>query len=136
MAFKNQVMKIIFLAFFSFLGSVLHAQGNLQFNQVIRVVEVLQTVPTGKVWKVESYLENELINSNSSSSSCTSSTIHRPLIINNGFYYFIGDVAWGSTNSLQMMNHNKFPIWLKSGDQIRTTCSSDFASVIEFNIVP
>ncbi len=129
-------MKKILLSTFLLLSNLACAQGNLQFNQVIRVVEVLQTVPTGKVWKVESYLENELINSNSSSSSCTSSTIHRPLIINNGFYYFIGDVAWGSTNSLQMMNHNKFPIWLKSGDQIRTTCSSDFASVIEFNIVP
>ena len=54
MGFKNQVIKIIFLAFFSFLGSVIHGQGNLQFNQVIRVVEVLQTVPTGKVWKIES----------------------------------------------------------------------------------
>ena len=129
-------MKKILLSTFLLLSNLACAQGNLQFNQVIRVVEVLQTVPTGKVWKVESYLENELINSNSSSSSCTSSTIHRPLIINNGFYYFIGDVAWGSTNSLQMMNHNKFPIWLKSGDQIRTACSSDFASVIEFNIVP
>lgn len=129
-------MKKILLSTFLLLSNLACAQGNLQFNQIIRVVEVLQTVPTGKVWKVESYLENELINSNSSSSSCTSSTIHRPLIINNGFYYFVGDVAWGSTNSLQMMNHNKFPIWLKSGDQIRTTCSSDFASVIEFNIVP
>ena len=119
-----------------FLYTGAFTQGNLQFNQVIRVVEVLQTVPAGKVWKVESYLESELINSNSSSSSCTSNTIHRPLIINNGFYYFVGDVAWGSTNSLQMMNHNKFPIWLKTGDQIRTTCSSDFASVIEFNILP
>ena len=129
-------MKKILLSTFLLLSNLACAQGNLQFNQIIRAVEVLQTVPTGKVWKVESYLENELINSNSSSSSCTSSTIHRPLIINNGFYYFVGDVAWGSTNSLQMMNHNKFPIWLKSGDQIRTTCSSDFASVIEFNIVP
>ena len=129
-------MKKILLSTFLLLSNLACAQGNLQFNQVIRVVEVLQTVPAGKVWKVESYLESELINSNSSSSSCTSSTIHRPLIINNGFYYFVGDVAWGSTNSLQMMNHNKFPIWLKSGDQIRTTCSSDFASVIEFNIVP
>ena len=129
-------MKLVICLISFFLSFGYNAQGNLQFNQVIRVVEVLQTVPAGKVWKVESYLESELINSNSSSSSCTSSTIHRPLIINNGFYYFVGDVAWGSTNSLQMMNHNKFPIWLKSGDQIRTTCSSDFASVIEFNIVP
>jgi len=129
-------MKLVICLISFFLSFGYNAQGNLQFNQVIRVVEVLQTVPAGKVWKVESYLESELINSNSSSSSCTSSTIHRPLIINNGFYYFVGDVAWGSTNSLQMMNHNKFPIWLKSGDQIRTTCSSDFASVIEFNIIP
>lgn len=129
-------MKLVTCLISFFLSFGYNAQGNLQFNQVIRVVEVLQTVPAGKVWKVESYLESELINSNSSSSSCTSSTIHRPLIINNGFYYFVGDVAWGATNSLQMMNHNKFPIWLKTGDQIRTTCSSDFASVIEFNIIP
>ena len=36
----------------------LKAQGNLQFNQV-KLVTALETVPVGKVWKVESALSGE-----------------------------------------------------------------------------
>jgi hypothetical protein len=57
-------------------------------------------------------------------------------VINNNNYYFFGNMATASSGANYVTTGNKLPIWLKPGDQIRTVCSSDFASVIEFNIVP
>jgi hypothetical protein len=47
-------MKIYYLSLFIlFLSFSTKAQGNLQFNRVI-ILSSLQTVPAGKVWKIES----------------------------------------------------------------------------------
>jgi hypothetical protein len=47
-------MKILILSFFLVLCSLLYSQGNLQFNQVKLVGDAPLTVPTEKVWKIES----------------------------------------------------------------------------------
>lgn len=114
----------------------LNAQGNLQFNQIVSVNNTNLTVPAGKVWKVEAYSQSEVTFNPSYSSGCINSNYHRPLVINNFNYYFFGDMATANSGANYICSGNKLPIWLKAGDQIRTTCSSDFASVIEFNIVP
>ena len=44
---------IVVTAFFAVLYA--YAQGNLQFNQV-KLVSTVETVPAGKVWKLENYL--------------------------------------------------------------------------------
>ena len=44
-----------FLLFALFLSKFGFSQGNLQFNQV-KLVSTIETVPAGKVWKVENYL--------------------------------------------------------------------------------
>ena len=113
-----------------------HAQGNLQFNQIVTVGTTSLTVPAGKVWKVESYTESEVTFNSNYSSGCVNSNYHRPLVINNNNYYFFGNMATASSGANYITTGNKLPIWLKPGDQIRTVCSSDFASVIEFNVVP
>jgi len=112
------------------------AQGHLQFNQIVTVGTTSLTVPAGKVWKVESYSESEVTFNSNYSSGCVNSNYHRPLVINNNNYYFFGNLATASSGANYVTTGNKLPIWLKPGDQIRTVCSSDFASVIEFNIVP
>ena len=129
-------MKYSIIITFLFALNNLYSQGNLQFNQVLRVSNTPQTVPVGKVWKVESYLENEGDNSSNYATGCSNLGYHRPLTINNYNYYFVGSIAWGNTAYVQIANANKLPIWLKAGDVIKTTCIQDFASVIEFNIVP
>ncbi len=45
-------MKFYFLVAFALLALSAGAQGTLQFNQVKLVSSTLETVPTGKVWKV------------------------------------------------------------------------------------
>ena len=112
------------------------AQGNLQFNQIVTVGTTSLSVPAGKVWKVESYTESEVTFNSNYSAGCVNSNYHRPLVINNNNYYFFGNMATASSGANYITTGNKLPIWLKPGDQIRTVCSSDFASVIEFNVVP
>jgi hypothetical protein len=126
---------VLFVFAFTVVG-LFHAQGNLQFNQIVTVGTTSLTVPAGKVWKVESYSESEVTFNSNYSSGCVNSNYHRPLVINNNNYYFFGNLATASSGANYVTTGNKLPIWLKPGDQIRTVCSSDFASVIEFNIVP
>jgi hypothetical protein len=126
---------LLFVFAFTVVG-LFHAQGNLQFNQIVTVGTTSLTVPAGKVWKVESYSESEVTFNSNYSSGCVNSNYHRPLVINNNNYYFFGNLATASSGANYVTTGNKLPIWLKPGDQIRTVCSSDFASVIEFNIVP
>jgi hypothetical protein len=126
---------LLFVLAFTVVG-LFHAQGNLQFNQIVTVGTTSLTVPAGKVWKVESYTESEVTFNSNYSSGCVNSNYHRPLVINNNNYYFFGNMATASSGANYITTGNKLPIWLKPGDQIRTVCSSDFASVIEFNVVP
>lgn len=126
---------LLFVLTYTVVG-LFHAQGNLQFNQIVTVGTTSLTVPAGKVWKVESYSESEVTFNSNYSSGCVNTNYHRPLVINNNNYYFFGNLATASSGANYVTTGNKLPIWLKPGDQIRTVCSSDFASVIEFNIVP
>ena len=50
-------MKKLLLFTFLILSNLACAQGNLQFNQV-QLVTSLETVPVGKVWKIESVIYN------------------------------------------------------------------------------
>ena len=47
-------MKTLFFLILLLLSSIAYSQGNLQFNQVKLIGDSPQTVPTGKVWKIES----------------------------------------------------------------------------------
>jgi hypothetical protein len=125
-------MKILILSFFLLPFSFLFSQGNLQFNQVLTYGGTLNaglistnngnyqysspayTVPSGKVWKIESVMS---VNS-----------IH--MIVNN---LAVGNMGSGQSPT--------FPLWLKAGDVLRFAYSSSsantyFFSGIEFNIIP
>ena len=132
-------MKIIILslrhtlctALFVALNSLLYSQGNLQFNQVLTYGGTLNagsvsanntnytygspayTVPSGKVWKIESAM--------SSGGSA--------LLVNN---LYAGSIS----SSISMS-----PLWLKAGDILRCAGNANsaytyFFSIIEFNIIP
>ncbi len=130
-------MKKFLLSFIFVLGTFLtFSQGNLQFNQVLTIREVATTVPAGKVWKVESYQQATIsVTSSGAISTCADLTRTRPYTIDGYLYYDIGNVASGSGGYI-VIAQNQFPIWLKEGQIINTTCPNDFLSIIEFNIVP
>jgi hypothetical protein len=128
-------MKIFFFFITLSFTSLAYSQGNLQFNQVLTYVQShtltscgssicswtgsTYTVPAGKVWKVENFIQ-----SGASPAS---------MLINS-----VCDVS--SINGL--------PLWLKAGDQIhmRRVCASNpyancagggsfLLSILEFNVV-
>ncbi len=115
-------------------------QGNLQFNQVLTftgsigvtgptgVTSPIQTVPAGKVWKIEHVGGSA---TNQSSSNCRFG-----IQINSG----ISMVYWHT-----LVDQNICPIWMKTSDNLQfyyynpggtaQSCSYTI-SVVEFNIIP
>jgi hypothetical protein len=127
--------KLLFIAIY-FVSLQLSAQGNLQFNQVIKVVNVNQTVPAGKVWKVESYHQETVgISTNMPTTGCGDLSRPRPYFVDNTMYYHLNGIGNGNSNFASSAT-NEFPLWLGAGQFIRTSCPQDFLSIIEFNIVP
>jgi hypothetical protein len=128
-------MKNILLIFALALSTVSFGQGNLQFNQVIKVVDVNQVVPAGKVWKVESYHQQTVgISTNMPTTGCGDLSRPRPYYVDNLLYHHINPIGNGNS-SFASAATNEFPLWLSAGALIRTSCPGDFLSVIEFNIV-
>ena len=110
----------------------LKAQYNLQFNQVITlngtpnpcINSVVDTVPQGKVWKIESWTNN------------------------NEVWIFFNNTQFNnhflvSNSDGLVVSSNLNPIWLKGGDVISVYISNQFCqtrpyffSIIEFNLTP
>lgn len=108
-------MKYIFIVFFAFLFSKADAQ-NLQFSQVLTYnvqPEESIFVPASKVWKIVSISQGGV-----------SSNVR----VNNAV------ISYGIASGYP--NVANFPIWLKSGDEIKPYSASAFFSIIEFTVVP
>lgn len=124
--------KLMLILVFTSLSFLHEAQGNLQFNQV-KLVTTAQTVPAGKVWKVESctynggaafYVNNGAI-----------STVYGLMsIVVNGVIIPVSIYVGGNSSSFS--NAHSFPMWLPAGSTIATGTNAAFVSVIEFNVVP
>ena len=136
MVFKKNII----LLFFCFLCNLLQAQGSLQFNQVI-LLNSSSTVPTGKVWKLESAING----SNPNPSLCNSCNIGiqdcaMSIIINNTHICvskfhenIIGtSLANSAAASESAYNPTNFPIWLPAGTTIDLGKNAVFISILEF----
>ena len=130
-------MKYSIIIIFLFALNNFNAQGNLQFNQVLRVNNIAQTVPANKVWKIESYMQSQTsLSDGVEISSCNLIDRHHPFIINTKPYFIINGSPGHGSSGTYMAVGNQLPIWLKTGDVVQTTCLDNFLSIIEFNIVP
>jgi hypothetical protein len=118
-------MKYIVVLFFALLFNEAHAQGNLQFNQVINMAftganTTPVTVPAGKVWKIE---------------NCMLSTVSNAYayMLYNGVYYNI-------RQQISSAHNVNFPFWLASGTSVTFGGNGGGAggmlSILEFNIIP
>jgi hypothetical protein len=116
------------------------AQGNLQFNQV-KLVNSLSTVPTNKVWKIESVLHGNntqwalgspttdcLMSIKLNSSDVCISRLHT---------YATGTgLSNSAAASESSINCTNFPLWIPAGSTLNIGYNSIYISVIEYNIVP
>lgn len=123
--------KLMLILVFTSLSFLHEAQGNLQFNQV-KLVTTAQTVPAGKVWKVESCTYN-------GASTFVLNQVNQQIyalmsIVVNGVVIPVSIYVGGSSSSFS--NAQTFPMWLPAGSTIATGTNAAFVSVIEFNVVP
>lgn len=134
------------------------AQGNLQLNQV-KLVTSVETVPVGKVWKVESALTGEeryptsgttlASNSRFILVNGTSICVHEEHVATTGvgFNGCCGGGFWMSNVGMAVNSTTpvlvqvtaqptKLPLWLPAGTTLAAGTKVSSISVLEFNIIP
>jgi hypothetical protein len=138
---KSAIRYISLLFLFVFImcraGNSAYAQGyTLQFNRVLLVSSVLQTVPANKVWKVEKMLTSSFMIYQYSSGNCNSSNSDPYQVIIDGAVYFLAEeLTTGQSGYQYAPGSTKGPLWLPAGTTLKTQCSSSLLSIIEFNLV-
>ena len=145
--FNTRRMKRTFLfSLFVFMHLALFSQGNLQFSQ-IKLVSTLETVPGGKVWKVESAVfmgGAPFCLGTGPNASCAGGSLSGA--------GFVGDMAFqvnGQTNYLYSNigsptnaasygshGYSPFPLWLPASTTLAAGTNMRYLSVLEFTIVP
>lgn len=131
-------MRYFLLIVFCITFRLFFSQFNLQLNQVLLVSNAVQTVPVGKVWKIESYMQAGVTISDMSESSatCNYPGRHHAFLVNNQLYYLINGSPGHGSSGTYMAVGNSLPMWIPVGTTVRTSCASDVLSVLEFNLVP
>ena len=132
---KNKFF-ILLLTLFTF--TVIVKAQNLVFSQV-RLVSSLETVPAGKVWKVEGVNYSLLFPSTAmtSSTSVTSSNTEATMILNGQSTTIL---AWrsrsGNFGSSNLIWEKDWPMWIPAGTTLEAGFGVLSFSVIEFTIAP
>ena len=140
------VNRLLLLSVFVLIRIALFSQGNLQFSQV-KLVSTLETVPAGKVWKVESAVfmgGAPFCLGTGPNSNCAAGNL-----AGSGF---VGDMAFqvngqtnylytnlgqpGSSASYASPGYSPFPLWLPASTTLAAGTNMRYLSVLEFTIVP
>ena len=132
------MLLILFLLFGFIVSFLSYGQFNLQLNQVLLVSNTLQTVPVGKVWKVESFMQAGIAAPDmiETGGTCALSDRHHPMIVNGQSYYLINGSPGHGSSGVFLAVSNILPMWLPAGATLRTACAKDVISVIEYNLLP
>lgn len=133
-------MKKSFPILLFFITLVANAQGNLQFNQV-KLLTTLETVPEGKVWKIESIIYSASIVDaqswwNLGYNGTIDNSISDKIIINGNLVTIRKSSSSASNNnSNSIVWEQKFPIWLYQNTSISASSGVLYINIIEFNVV-
>lgn len=125
------------LACFFALCSASYSQGTLQFNQVLLFnTTAVQTVPAGKVWKIEHFLAQGTFKFDYVNSAACSTGRFSGMLIN-GVTYFPKQFGISNTGSspVSVFGVNG-GLWLPAGTTLALQCTNDLISLLEFNVVP
>ena len=133
-------MKKLLLFTFILLSNLACAQGNLQFNQV-KLVTSTETVPVGKVWKIESVIYNIAATASgyqASNGSCNSTNYESTSIEIAGIPTKVGQGTQPASYSNLQYTHSYtiLPLWIPAGTTLSGGTCLNKISVIEFNIIP
>jgi len=114
-----------------------NAQGNLQFNQV-KLVTIQETVPAGKVWKLESApYKIDAVGTLGNYTSASPGVEYVQTIYVNGNALFVQAIRYydGSWHLFSGPTC-QFPLWLPEGSTLSAGAGVQFISVLEFNVLP
>lgn len=133
-------MKYILILSLSFISVICFGQGNLQFNQV-KLVTNQETVPSGKVWKVESVIYNIPQNATTyqtGSGACGPNFYENAAIVIDGVPTKVGQgtTPLGYSSGNYTHSYTILPLWLPAGATLSGGTCLNKISVIEFNIQP
>jgi len=101
-------------------------KGQLQYNGV-KLISSSQTVPVGKVWKVESILPNQFEVQNIGVSGAR-------ILVNGGSIYLVDRSGIPTSNNTFLPS--MMPLWLPENTTLAPSSGVLYISVIEFNVVP
>ena len=133
-------MKYSFVVYSLLTYVCIAAQGNLQFNQV-KLVSAVETVPVGKVWKIESVIYNipqTASGYQSTNGGCSYAYYESTAIEIAGIPTKVGQGTQPAAYSNLAYTHSytMLPVWIPAGTTLSGGTCLNKISVIEFNIVP
>jgi hypothetical protein len=136
-----KLCSVSFLLIAAFLISNQAGAQTLQFSQV-KLVTTQETVPPGKVWKIESVIYNipydQSSIQSSSSANCATYYYRSAAISINGIPTKVGSgsqpAAYSSVD--YMHSYTILPVWLPAGSTLSGGPCNNQVSVIEFTVVP
>jgi len=122
---KNILSSLTIILLFFFMNDFTSAQKTLEFNQV-KLITTQETVPVGKVWKIEN-IGSPVYYYVSTGSNST------PSIKINGNHIYLVKIRTTQNQSYFGTQSYFFPIWLPANTSLAAGNNINFISVIEFN---
>lgn len=108
----------------------------LQFSQVLLVSSNTQTVPAGKVWKVENILASSSLVASGNQTVNFSISVDNSQVFVAGANSQVNVYNQGVQSMSSTSNQLVQPIWLPAGSTLAAGQNVFRVSVIEFNILP
>jgi len=124
---------------FTFLGIILFnvmCGQTLQFSQVLLVSSNTQTVPAGKVWKVENILASSSLVASGNQTVNFSISVDNSQVFVAGANSQVNVYNQGVQSMSSTSNQLVQPIWLPAGSTLSAGQNVFRVSVIEFTVVP
>jgi hypothetical protein len=139
----KKIVPILFLVLTLAASAAAQTDSELRFSRVVLVENVAQTVPAGKVWKVESALYNGGAPFCLGAANCGPNTQVRGAdglmtFVVNGLSVHIPSNTYYNSNPTNPSSstHNSFPFWLPAGSTLQASTNVRYLSVLEFSVVP
>jgi len=108
----------------------------LQFSQVLLVSSNTQTVPAGKVWKVENILASSSLVASGNQTVNFSITVDNTQVFVAGANSQVNVYNQGVQSMSSTSNQLVQPIWLPAGSTLAAGQNVFRVSVIEFTVLP
>ena len=128
-------MKFLLVLVAFALGGLAWGQ-TLQFSQVLLVSSNTQTVPAGKVWKVENILASSSLVASGNQTVNFSISVDNSQVFVAGANSQVNVYNQGVQSMSSTSNQLVQPIWLPAGSTLAAGQNVFRVSVIEFTVVP